>query len=121
VLDYQLIVDSFAHVHQDLWQYFLSNEKWEVIELVAKWLKCFHTETTQMSATHMPMISTMHAIFHGLHEDICHILSNPPNMWQLAVHISSAQSFTVHDICVFGGTEQLTSPKNGNLEPVKQW
>ena len=78
-LDYWPIVDSFAHVHQDLWQYSLSNEEWEAIELVAKWLKSFHAATTQMSATHTPMLSTTHAIFCGFQDDICTILRDLPN------------------------------------------
>ena len=78
-LDYWPIVDSFAHVHRDLWQYSLPNEEWEAIELVAKWLKSFRAATTQMSATRTPMLSTMHAVFHGLQEDICNILSDLPD------------------------------------------
>ena len=78
-LDYRPIVDSFAHVHRDLWQYSLSNEEWEAIELVAEWLKCFRTATTQMSATRTPMLSTTHTIFRGLQEDIRNILSDLPD------------------------------------------
>jgi hypothetical protein len=78
-LDYRPIVDSFAHVHRDLWQYSLSNEEWEAIELVAKWLKSFRAATTQMSATRTPMLSTTHAVFRGLQDDICDILRDLPN------------------------------------------
>ena len=78
-LDYQPIVDSFAHVHRDLWQYSLSNEEWEAIELVAEWLKCFRMATTQMSATRTPMLSMTHTVFHGLQEDIHNILSDLPD------------------------------------------
>jgi len=78
-LDYRPIVDSFAHVHRDLWQYSLSNEEWEAIELVAEWLKSFRAATTQMSATRTPMLSTMHAVFRGLQEDIHKILSDLPD------------------------------------------
>jgi len=78
-LDYRPIVDSFAHVHRDLWQCSLSNEEWEVIELVAKWLKSFRAATTQMSATRTPMLSTMHAVFRGLQDDIRNILRDLPD------------------------------------------
>lgn len=78
-LDYRPVVDSFTHVHRDLWQYSLSNEEWEAIELVAKWLKSFRAATTQMSATRTPMLSTTHAVFRGLQEDIRHILSDLPD------------------------------------------
>ena len=81
VLDYWPTVNSFAHVHRDLYlcQYSLSNEEWEVIELVSKWLKSFHAATTQMSATCMPMLSTTHAVFCGLQDDIRTILRDLPD------------------------------------------
>jgi len=78
-LDYRPIIDSFSHIHRDLWQYSLSNEEWEAIELVAEWLKCFHMATTQMSATCMPMLSTTHAVFRGFQDDIRNILSDLPD------------------------------------------
>ena len=78
-LDYKPTVNSFAHVHRDLWQYSLSNEEWEAIELVAKWLKSFRAATTQMSATRTPMLSTTHAVFCGLQDDIRTILRDLPD------------------------------------------
>src|SRR5271168_445497 len=82
-LDYRPIVDSFAHVHRDLWQYSLPNEEWEAIELVANWLKSFRAATTQMSATLTPMLSRTHTVFHGLQEDIRNILSDLPDRRRL--------------------------------------
>ena len=51
VLDYRAAVDSFSHVHRDLWSFTLLAEEWQAIELVATWLKSFRATTTQMSMT----------------------------------------------------------------------
>ena len=48
------------------------------ISLVTCWLKSFHLATTQMSATMTSMLSTTHAIFHGLQEDICESICTLP-------------------------------------------
>src|ERR1700678_480674 len=61
-LDYWPIVDSFAHVHRDLWQYSLPNEEWEAIELVAKWLKHVHQCFLQCTPSSMAFKRTF-AIF----------------------------------------------------------
>ena len=47
---------------------------------MAKWLKSFRAATTQMSATRTPMLSTMHAVFCGLQDDIRNILRDLPDM-----------------------------------------
>jgi hypothetical protein len=78
-LDYRTVVDSFSRVHRDLWSYSLSSEDWEAIELITNWLKSFRTATTQMSATHTPMLSTTHAIFRGLQEDLRDTLGALPD------------------------------------------
>jgi hypothetical protein len=42
------------------------------------WLKSFPAATTQISTTKVPMLSTTHAIFHGLQDDIKDILRHLP-------------------------------------------
>ena len=42
--------------------------------MVTSWLKSFHAATTQMSTTKVLMLSTTHAIFHGLQDDIKDII-----------------------------------------------
>jgi hypothetical protein len=69
-LDYQNTIDNFVVKNQKLRPYKLSNDDWDAITLVTKWLKSFRSATTQMSVTKMPMLSTTHAIFRGLQEDI---------------------------------------------------
>ena len=74
VLDYCAAVDSFSHVHQDLWSFTLLAEEWQAIELVATWLKSFQAATTQMSMTRTPMLSTTHAVFHSLQDELREII-----------------------------------------------
>ena len=65
-----MVIDKVVAKNRDLWKFELSNDDWSAISLVAHWLKSFCLATTQMSATKTPMLSTTHAIFHGLQEDI---------------------------------------------------
>lgn len=69
-LDYRQSVNSFVHLHTDLWPQLLSDEEWHTIDLVTTWLKSFRSATAQMSATKTPMLSTTHAIFRGLQEEL---------------------------------------------------
>ena len=78
-LDYRKAINSFAHLHSDLWPYLLSDEDWHSIDLVTTWLKSFRTATTQMSTTQTPMLLLIHAIFHGLEEDLQDIIRSLPN------------------------------------------
>lgn len=78
-LDYRDTIDSFVSRHKDLHTLELSNTDWESLKLVTSWLKSFRSATTEMSATKVPMVSTTHAIFRGLQEDIKNILRNLPN------------------------------------------
>jgi hypothetical protein len=65
--------------NRDLHVYELSEDDWASIKLVSSWLKSFRSATTQMSATNVPMLSTTHAIFRGLQEDIKEILRSLPS------------------------------------------
>lgn len=78
-LDYRDTIDSFVSRNKDLHALELSNTDWESIKLVASWLKSFRYATTEMSATKVPMLSTTHAIFRGLQDDIKDILRDLPN------------------------------------------
>jgi hypothetical protein len=78
-LDYCDTIDSFVLRNKDLHALELSNTDWESIKLVASWLKSFRYATTEMSAIKVPMLSTMHAIFRGLQDDIKDILRDLPN------------------------------------------
>ena len=78
-LDYRDTIDSFVSRNKDLHALELSDADWESIKLVASWLKSFRSATTEMSTTKLPMLSTTHAIFRGLQDDIKDILRSLPN------------------------------------------
>src|SRR5882762_1002608 len=78
-LDYRAVIDNFVAKNRELRSYELSNEDWTAIILVTKWLKSFRSATTQMSTTKSPMLSTTHAIFRGLQDDLRQSLANLPN------------------------------------------
>ena len=78
-LDYCDTIDSFVSRNKDLHALELSNADWESIKLVALWLKSFQSATTEMSTTKYPMLSTTHAIFRVLQDDIKDILRSLPN------------------------------------------
>jgi hypothetical protein len=78
-LDYRNTIDSFISRNRDLHVLELSSADWESIKLVASWLKSFRSATTEMSTTKFPMLSTTHAIFRGLQDDIKDILRGLPD------------------------------------------
>ncbi|KAJ7587750.1 hypothetical protein C8J56DRAFT_759539, partial [Mycena floridula] len=76
---YQEAIDMFCRRHDELYYYHLSYHNWESIKLVMDWLKSFRSATTQMSATKTPMLSSTHAIFRGVQDDLRHILRGLPH------------------------------------------
>jgi hypothetical protein len=78
-LDYRNTIDSFISRNRDLHVLELSSADWESIKLVASWLKSFRSATTEMSTTKFPILSTTHAIFRGLQDDIKDILRGLPD------------------------------------------
>ncbi|KAJ7323843.1 hypothetical protein DFH08DRAFT_968862 [Mycena albidolilacea] len=76
-LEFKLAVDNYVAKSKDLRALELSKEDWEAIELVAQWVEAFRTATTQMSATKSPMISTTHAVFRGLQEELRKLFRSP--------------------------------------------
>ena len=77
-LDYCEVIDTFVARNRDLRDHELSQDNWDGIALVTGWLKSFRSATTQMSATHHPTLSSTHAIFRGLQEQIKDDLANLP-------------------------------------------
>jgi len=77
-LDYREVIDTYVAHYHDLRNYELSEVDWEGIALVAGWLKSFRSATTQMSAMHHTTLSSTHAIFRGLQEQIKDILTGLP-------------------------------------------
>ena len=71
-LQYEAEINTFVtlRTNKDLRDLELSEDEWSSIRLVASWLEMFRAATTQMSATHQPMLSHTHAIFRGLQEHL---------------------------------------------------
>jgi hypothetical protein len=63
-------ISNFTVRYKDLHTYELSDEDWEAISIVTDWLHAFREATTQMSSTGKPMLSTTHAVFRGLQEEL---------------------------------------------------
>ena len=92
-LDYRDTIDSFVSRNKDLHALELSNTDWESIKLVASWLKSFRCATTEMSATKSVMLSTTHAIFRGLQDDIKDILRSLPNSVSSRIKLSLTDAY----------------------------
>ncbi|KAJ3517257.1 hypothetical protein NLJ89_g623 [Agrocybe chaxingu] len=70
-------IDNYtAH---SLHEHELNEQEWEALKHVMDWLRSFREATTQMSATKRSMLSTTHAVFRGLQDDIKNILIKLPN------------------------------------------
>jgi hypothetical protein len=57
----------------------MTNNDWESLRLVTKWLAVFCQATHQMSTTKIPMLSQTHAMFRMLQSKIKDILAGLPN------------------------------------------
>jgi hypothetical protein len=73
-LNFLAEIDDFIFQNEDLRNLALTEAEWESITQVAGWLKAFRSATTQMSTTKQPMLSTAHAIFRRLQDEVCNAL-----------------------------------------------
>jgi hypothetical protein len=74
VLKFEQAADHFVAMHKDLCPYALSNKDWDNLKLLRDWLCLFQEASTQMSTTSSLMLSTTHAIFRGLQDELQSIL-----------------------------------------------
>lgn len=72
-------IDDFIFQNEDLTSLVLTEAEWKSIAQVAGWLKAFRSATTQMSTTKQPMLSTCHAIFRGLQDEVRTALLSLPD------------------------------------------
>lgn len=56
----------------------LQEPDWQAIELVADWLLYFRQATTQMSATKEMTLSSVHAVFRGLQDEVRRAMASIP-------------------------------------------
>lgn len=78
-LQFRADLDVFVDRFRDLRSLELSAGECDAIDSVSSWLLAFRSATTQMSSTKEPMLSSTHAIFHGLQEHIRDILRALPD------------------------------------------
>jgi hypothetical protein len=78
-VDYQDIIDNFIAKNCDLHAYKLCADDWDAIMLVTQWLKSFRSATTQMSTKKHSMLSSTHAIFRRLQDDVRNSLAALPD------------------------------------------
>jgi hypothetical protein len=77
-LDLKDNINFFVAHNRDLRDLELLPIEWDAIAHVANWLYAFHSATTDMSTTKMPMLSTTHAIFRGLQVHIQQVFRDLP-------------------------------------------
>jgi hypothetical protein len=56
----------------------LNSEEWKALNYVKSWLQSFREATVQMSTTKKSMLSSTHAVFMGLQEEIKEIIKGLP-------------------------------------------
>ena len=78
-LDHHKVIDNFVAKNRELCAFELSTADWDAVTLVTKWLKSFWSATTQMSTTKCSMLSSTHAIFRGLQDNLRNSLTNLPD------------------------------------------
>jgi hypothetical protein len=77
-LEYKEDINNFTLRYKDLHASELSKEDWDAITIVTNWLHAFREATTQMSSTKKSMLSTTHAVFRGLQEELQKAIASLP-------------------------------------------
>lgn len=78
-IEYRAVVDSYVSRNRELHSCEMSASDWDNVSMVTGWLKTFRSATTEMSTSKKPMLSTTHAVFRGLQDEIKSILTHLPN------------------------------------------
>ncbi|KAJ7792593.1 hypothetical protein B0H13DRAFT_2172466 [Mycena leptocephala] len=61
---------NYVNENEDLAEYALAPSEWAALKQVSDWLKSYRYATTKMSATKQPMLSTTHAVFRWLQDEL---------------------------------------------------
>lgn len=78
-LDYHKEINSYVSKHRELQKYKLTNQEWDTIALITRWLKTFRDMTTQISATKHATLSSTHGVFKGLQDHLAQSLAELPD------------------------------------------
>ncbi|KZV63207.1 hypothetical protein PENSPDRAFT_590276, partial [Peniophora sp. CONT] len=70
ILDYKGVVNNYVDAHDELAHLHMTKADWDAISTITRWLAAFRTATTAMSATKRPMLSSVHATFRDLQDDL---------------------------------------------------
>ena len=101
-LDFQTEIDDFVFQNEDLANLALTEAEWASITQMAGWLKAFRSATTQMSTTKQPMLSTAHAIFRGLQDEVRDALRSLPDSTSPMIRnglLAAHQKLPVSEYC----------------------
>ncbi|KAF7370018.1 Transposase-like protein [Mycena sanguinolenta] len=69
-LDFRKPILDYMSDYEDLTEHSLSPTEWAALTQVTGWLKSYRYATTKMSTTKHPMLSTTHAIFRWLQDEL---------------------------------------------------
>ncbi|KAI0063037.1 hypothetical protein BV25DRAFT_1803098, partial [Artomyces pyxidatus] len=104
-VDYEHEIDNFVAKTRDMCEYEMTSGDWEAVKLVMQWLYMFRQATTQMSSTSCPTLSSVHAVFRGLQDEVKQALSSipssaPPQLLQglIAAHQKLSDYYTTFDV-----------------------
>ncbi|KAM5546301.1 hypothetical protein V8D89_000427 [Ganoderma adspersum] len=80
VCTHQVPIDKFVcdPANKDLRQYELSWQDWEALSIITQWLQLYRDAILEMSVTTRPTISEVSAVFKGLQEHLCKLLTMLP-------------------------------------------
>jgi hypothetical protein len=69
-LDFRKPILNYVNENEDLAEYALTPSEWTALKQVSDWLKSYRYATTKMSTTKQPMLSTTHAVFRWLQDEL---------------------------------------------------
>ena len=75
-LQYQDEINTFVSLNKDLRHLELSDDEWNSIQLVAKWLQQFDIATSEMSTMKKPMLSFFHSLQANLYDALVNLPLN---------------------------------------------
>lgn len=78
-LSFKDAIFNFVSKNRELRKYEITDSDWLAIELVTGWLRSFRDATLQMSMTKHATLSSVHAVFKGLQDDIQESLATLPD------------------------------------------
>lgn len=79
VIRYKSEIDDFVGKNRELRKFELGEADWNAVELVENWLGCFAEATTYMSTTKRSTLSSVHAVFRALQDEVRMFIKKLPD------------------------------------------